>query len=272
MPMTTTSSDFERVARAIHFVTANAGEQPSLDAVAAHVGLSGPHFQRTFKRFAGVSPKRFLQQLTVEAAKERLRASLGVLDASLDVGLSGPGRLHDLFVSLEAMTPGEFKRTAHGVPITYGFGTTHLGAARIAWTERGICSLEFSEPNDEASLLATWPAARWQRNDADATALLHRVFEKSDGHLALHVSGTNWQVQVWRALLRIPEGAVVSYAALAAHVDRPKAARAVASAVAHNPIAVLIPCHRVIRASGALSGYRWDPVRKRALLAREWTT
>lgn len=269
MPTTMDRTDYARVANAIRFVTEHANGQPTLDDVAAHVGLSGPHFQRTFKRFAGVSPKRFLQLLTVEAAKERLRDAHAVLDTSHAVGLSGPGRLHDLFVALEALTPGEFKRQAQGLSIGYGYGATPFGDARVAWTPRGICALDFVDDRDDTALRARWPNATWQNDDTEATTRLTRAFATQDA-VALQVSGTNWQVQVWRALLRIPDGAVVSYSDLAAHLGRRTAARAVASAVARNPIAYLIPCHRVLRQSGALSGYRWDPVRKHALLAREW--
>lgn len=268
----TANGDYERIAAAIAFVRDHAREQPALDDVAAHLGLSAPHTQRLFKRFAGVSPKRFLQQLTVEAAKEHLRASQNVLTTSFDVGLSGGGRLHDLFVSLEAMTPGEFKAGGEGLTIAHGVGATPLGPCRIAWTARGICHVGFVGPHD-ASLSSAWPAATWVEREDEAQGHLTRLFADvpPTSPILLHVRGTNWQVQVWRALLRIPEGHVVSYADLARYLDRPRAARAVASAVAHNPIAYWIPCHRVLRQNGALSGYRWGPTRKQALLAREWS-
>lgn len=246
-------SDYERIETAIRFVDQNAGSQPALDDVAAHVGLSPFHLQRVFKRWAGLSPKRFLQFLTVEHAKQMLRESRSVLDTAYAVGLSGPGRLHDLFVSVEAMTPGEFKR---GVDVHYGVGETPFGDALVGMTDRGICALDFG---------ADAP------HDAAAQAVLNRIFS-GEGPFRLHLGGTNFQIKVWNALLQIPEGAVVSYGDLARRLAIPDSTRAVASAVAQNPIGYLIPCHRVLRSTGETSGYRWGTPRKKAMLAYEFTS
>jgi AraC family transcriptional regulator of adaptative response/methylated-DNA-[protein]-cysteine methyltransferase len=258
--------DLARVASAIAYLTAHSEEQPQLPDVAAAVGLSSTHFQRVFQRHAGFSPKRFLQHVTVRAAQGLLAESASVLDATYGAGLSGPGRLHDHFVTLEAMTPGEFRRRGAGLVIRHGNAPSPLGICRVAWTERGVCHVALGDDDD---VRERYPDARFVADDA--VPIVARVFggRAPDDSLRLFVRGTNFQVQVWRALLRVPAGAVLSYSDLAVRVGRPDAARAVAGAVARNPIAVLIPCHRVLRASGALGGYRWGTDRKRALLALE---
>jgi AraC family transcriptional regulator of adaptative response/methylated-DNA-[protein]-cysteine methyltransferase len=261
------SRDYRRVERAIRFLDAHARRRPSLDETAAHVGLSPFHFQRLFRRWAGTSPKRFLQYVTAEHAKRRLRDARSVLDTTLDTGLSSSGRLHDLLVSVDAVTPGEVRRLGEGLRIRYGMHETPFGRARIAVTERGITNLAFTDKTTD--LEEEWPRAELA-HDPDATAgWIERIFERP-GSLPVLLRGTNLQLRVWEALLRIPEGAVVSYGSLAAALGKPNAARAVAGAVARNPIAYLIPCHRVLRATGTIGGYRWGTARKKAILAHEF--
>ncbi len=271
------NSDYRRIEQAINYLEEHVAEQPSLDEVAEHIGLSAYHFQRVFKSWAGVSPKRFLQYLTVENAKKLLRESTSILDAALDVGLSGPGRLHDLFVSTEAMTPGEFKNQGKDLQVSYGFHATPFGECLLAVTDRGICSLGFIEPEDKSDalneLLETWKAASIVENQEAGINIICRIFKQSENQaqtpLKVVLWGTNFQIKVWEALLRIPEGTAVSYGSLADAVGHPGAHRAVGTAVGHNPIAYLIPCHRVLRVNGAIGGYHWGTTRKRAILARE---
>jgi AraC family transcriptional regulator of adaptative response/methylated-DNA-[protein]-cysteine methyltransferase len=271
--------DYERVARAIQFIEERFPEEPRLEAIAAHVELSPFHFERLFKRWAGTTPKRFIQCLRVAHAKSLLDRSKSILDASFETGLSSPSRLHDLFCTLEAVTPGEYKSGGDGLVIYYGVHATPFGDALLATTERGICGLAFVDGNgdDEVAVLeAGWPQAEIVPEEQRTRGLVDVVFDRQSSDrqrtLALQARGTNFQVQVWRALLAIPPGHVVSYGDVAHSLGRPKAVRAVASAIAANPIACLIPCHRVLRATGALSGYRWGPTRKRALLAWESAT
>ncbi|MBI1966173.1 MAG: methylated-DNA--[protein]-cysteine S-methyltransferase [Betaproteobacteria bacterium] len=269
--------DYERIARAIHYLRKHSAAQPDLAAVARHVHLSEHHFQRLFTRWAGVSPKRFLQHLTVERAKARIAAARSTLELAGDVGLSGPGRLHELFVTLEAMSPGEYRSGGAGQRIGYGIADSPFGPCLIAATPRGICALRFldgASRSDAAALLRDeWPNARFQFDAALAAGLGRRIFvsldSRPDRPLALLVKGTNFQVQVWRALLNIPFGALSSYGGLARALGRPSAARAVGAAVGANPVAWLIPCHRVIRESGELGGYRWGTERKAAMLGWE---
>lgn len=271
------NADYERVARAIGFIRDNVEQQPDLKTVAEHIGLSPYHFQRLFQRWAGVSPKRFLEFLTVEQAKRLLRQSSSVLDASLQSGLSGPGRLHDHFVSIESVTPGEYRKRGEGLQISYGFSDSPFGEAFLAQTERGILALSFVDGQNREgvldSLKVEWPFASIKKDPATAKQLMQQLFdgeEEPKDKLLLLVKGTNFQVKVWQALLSIPTGAVCSYQALANDIGRPKSVRAVANAVAANPVAWLIPCHRVLRSNGELSGYRWGAERKRLMLAREW--
>lgn len=265
---------YARVAQAIEFIRRNALQQPSLEQIAAHVGMSEYHFQRVFAQWAGVSPKRFLQFLTKEHAKAALRRSLDVLEASLEVGLSTPSRLHDLIVSCEAMTPGECKSMGEGVKIEYGLAGTPFGSAMIGTTARGICHVEFLDTLDhamEAGLRANWPGATLMRNDAAAQILADRIFTRTPtpGKLHIVLKGTNFQIKIWEALLRIECGEVVSYSGLAALAGHANAQRAVGSALAANVVGYLIPCHRVIRDGGETGHYRWGSTRKTALLAWE---
>ena len=267
--------DYERVARAIEFLRRNAASQPDLTAVARHLHLSEHHFQRLFTRWAGVSPKRFVQYLTVEHAKSRLAATSSLLDLAGAVGLSGPGRLHDLFVTLEALSPGEYKAGGSGLAIRYGVHESPFGTALVAVTARGICGLHFVDgvADGIARLRQDWPGAEL-RQDRDGTAsIVEQLFSPLSSPpgrpLALLVKGSNFQVKVWRALLELPFGSLATYGHVAGRIGAPGSARAVGTAIGANPIAWLIPCHRVIRESGALGGYRWGTERKAAMLGWE---
>jgi AraC family transcriptional regulator of adaptative response/methylated-DNA-[protein]-cysteine methyltransferase len=269
--------DYQRIEMAISYLEANAAGQPSLDDVAGHVGLSAFHFQRLFKRWAGVSPKRFLQYLTVESAKQLLRDSTSVLDTSYEVGLSGPGRLHDLFVSVDAVTPGEFKLEGRELELRYAYHETPFGDCLVAETPRGICHLGFvSEENRPlalADLQEHWRQARLIADPQAGQIVMQQVFppgkKTRPDQVRILLKGTNFQLKVWEALLKIPEGTAVSYGDLAARIGRPGAYRAVGTAAGHNPVAYLIPCHRVLRSSGEVGGYRWGTARKKAMLGYE---
>ncbi len=271
------SEDYKRIERAIRFVEANFKSQPSLDEIAESAHLSKYHFQRLFKRWAGISPVQFLQFLTLEYAKERLAESRSLLDTSLDAGLSGPSRLHDLFLTFVAMTPGEFKRLGADLKIEYGLHPTPFGECLLATTDRGICHLGFLAGNDHSTALyqlqQNWPGAKLIENQANTGSIVNNIFipahtsESRPFHLLL--KGTNFQVNVWQALLTIPSGNIVSYQDMADYIGHPKAFRAVAGAIALNPVAYLIPCHRVIAKSGQIRGYRWGSARKRAILGWE---
>lgn len=274
--LTGRKADYERIAKAIEFIVERAVEQPSLDEVAAQVHLSPAHFQRVFARWAGVSPKRFLQALTVDRAKVLLREQRPVLEVSDSLGLSGGSRLYDHFVQLEAVTPGEFQSGGEGLAIEWGRQPTPFGEAFVAVTPRGICGLEFlDEGGEEECLVALkkrWPSAKIRENPEAARATVETMFgnkRELDRPLSLHVSGTNFQVSVWKALLTIPEGKVTTYHEIAEAIGRPKASRAVGSAVGRNPVAFVIPCHRVIRTSGGIGGFRWGVTRKHAIHAWE---
>lgn len=271
-------SDYAKVEQAIRFIGARRMEQPGLAEVAEDVGLSEFHFQRLFQRWAGVSPKRFLQFLTVEEAKRMLAESRSLLDTSHALGLSGPSRLHDLFLRLERMTPGEFKAQAAGLTIHWGVEDTPFGPALFAAMEgRGLCGLSFlpEESPEHAfeELRTRWPGARLEASPAGirayAGALEARLRGRLDQPLSLVLKGTDFQLRTWEALLRIPPGHAVAYQDLAQLADAPRASRAVGGAIARNPIAWLIPCHRVIQSTGALGQYHWGAPRKAAMLAFE---
>lgn len=273
------STDYARVERAIGFLAERIEEQPKLADVAGAVGLSPHRTQRLFRRWAGVSPKRFLEFLTVEHAKTLLERSASVLDASLAVGLSGPSRLHDHFVKLEAMSPGEFKGAGKGLEIVCGVHDSPFGRVFVAASARGVCRLAFvregGSTEEEAANLAelrrAWPGAEIARDPVRSGEWAERIFgqARERDEILIRVTGTNFQLAVWKALLAIPPGSLVSYQAVAAAAGRPEAIRAVGRAIGANPVAYLIPCHRVIRKTGALGGYRWGAVRKQALLAWE---
>jgi AraC family transcriptional regulator of adaptative response/methylated-DNA-[protein]-cysteine methyltransferase len=260
---------YETVAQAITYIKSHAQQQPSLAEIAAAVHLSEAHLQRVFTEWAGISPKRFLQYLTKEHARQALRVSKDVLTASVDSGLSSPGRLHDLMISCEAMTPGEVKTHGQGVSVTYGISSTTFGAALIAWTARGICHLGFCDDSchaQEQLLYSEWSAASMVRDDKGAEDFSKRIFSSGQTEkLHLLLRGTNFQIKVWEALLNIGSAQLTSYSTLARLADSPKAQRAVGSAVARNRIAFLIPCHRVIRENGDAGEYRWGGERKLAM-------
>ncbi len=274
-------SDYEIVAKSLLHLEEHFLRQPSLDELAAHAGVSKFHFQKLFTRWAGVSPKRFLQFLTLEHAKGLLLESEPVLHAAFASGLSGPARLHDLFISTEGVTPGEFKSGGLTLRITHGVHPTPFGPAFLAQTDRGLCQLSFLDPTSgnakkEAveALRSDWPGAVLAEAPEETADLAQAIFFPAEASpptapLALFLKGTNYQIKVWTALLRIPQGAVTTYGGLAKALGAPNAARAVGSAVAKNPIAYLIPCHRVIRGMGAIGEYRWGAVRKKAMIGWE---
>ncbi len=269
------AGDYERIERAIEFLERNVRRQPSLAEVASAAGLSEFHFQRLFGRWVGISPKRFLQFLTKEYARALLERSRNLLDATYEAGLSGPGRLHDLFVSCEAVTPGEVRARGEGLTVSYGVHPSPFGLCLLGITERGICSLHFVQEENQAAawLRRAWPRAQLRRAPELTAAYVQRVFpfphSASPAPLHLYVRGTNFQIQVWQALLRIPLGAAVSYEELAHFVGLPGGARAVGNAVGDNPIPFLIPCHRVIRKMGEFGNYGEGPLRKKAILGWE---
>lgn len=279
-PLTKTSSydseTYERIAKAIAFILQHRLNQPDLATVAQHINLSEYHFQRLFTRWVGISPKRFLQYLTVEYAKSKIAETGNLLDLTVEVGLSSPGRLHDLFVNLEAMSPGEFKAEGIGLQICYGIHPTPFGDCLIATTPRGICNFHFldttSKDEIEQAFRLEWSNANIKHDQQATQEICNRIFEPSATNnkpLNLYVKGTNFQIQVWRALLSIPFGGITTYQRLAAAMGRPTAARAVGNALGSNPVGYLIPCHRVIRESGELGGFRWGLRRKTVLLGWE---
>jgi AraC family transcriptional regulator of adaptative response/methylated-DNA-[protein]-cysteine methyltransferase len=269
------NEDYPLIERAIQYLENNAQRQPELGEVAGAVGLSEFHFQRLFTRWAGISPKRFLQFVTKENAKDLLDRSENLLDTTLQVGLSSLGRLHDLFVTTEAVTPGEYKSRGAGLTIRYGLHPTPFGKCLIGLTDRGICHLSFvqaSEGDAVDALTADWGQARMLEDHRATLPFVEPIFDlnqRGNRSLRLHLRGTNFQIKVWEALLRIPPGSVTTYGGIADQVGRPGATRAVGSAVGRNPVAVLIPCHRVIRKLGEFGGYRYGSARKKALLGWE---
>lgn len=267
--------DYQRIEKAILFLEENSNRRPDLKEVARSANLSEYHFQRLFRRWAGISPKRFLQTLTLERAKEALKNSGSLLNVTYDTGLSSSGRLHDLFVNMEAVTPDEFRNHGAGLKIKYGFHPSPFGECLIAVTDRGICNLSFVLQDGRTKIVRDFKR-QWRHADileysAATKPYADRIFgaAKSAGPLTLHLKGTNFQVKVWQALLKIPRGMVASYENIARQINRPRAVRAVANAVAHNPVAFLIPCHRVIRKTGVVGGYRWGSARKKAILVWE---
>ena len=268
------SEDYLRIEQAIVYLEDHYKDQPSLEEVAANIGLSEFHFQRLFTRWAGVSPKRFLQFITKEGAKDLLNRSENLLDTTHQVGLSSLGRLHDLFVTTEAVSPGEYKSHGEGVTIRYGLHASPFGKCLVAVTDRGICHLGFIETSEGDAidnLVASWHNARMIEDNRSTASLIEPIFDaKTRGKLNIHLRGTNFQLKVWEALLKIPAGAVTTYEGLAERIGQPTASRAVGTAVGHNPIAVLIPCHRVIRKVGEFGNYRYGAPRKKALLVREY--
>ncbi|GAB3256870.1 methylated-DNA--[protein]-cysteine S-methyltransferase [Larkinella harenae] len=268
---------YRQIARSIEYVTANFRQQPTLAEVAEHANLSDYHFQRLFSDWAGVSPKKFLQYITLDFAKERLRGGITLAEAADETGLSGTGRLHDLFVGLEGVTPGQFKQAGEGLTVRYGIFESPFGPYLLGAIGDKITKLEFldeTEPTDEiqlASRFATdWPEAKLIHDTADLRLLADRIFVNSERKpLRVLVKASPFQLKVWEALLRIPEGQVVSYDQIAAAIGMPLASRAVGTAIGSNPVGYLIPCHRVIRKTGLFGNYRWGAIRKTALLGWE---
>ena len=247
-----------------------------MEELAQRVSLSPDHFQRVFKRWVGISPKQFLKYLTLEYAKSRLEDDESVLDVALDSGLSGPGRLHDLFVTMESITPGEYKSQAAGMDIQFGIHPSPFGFAVLAQSHRGLCGCFFLPESSESlaheAIVEYWPDANISQNNRPTASIAEQLFDPShspEKQLPVFVRGTSFQVQVWKALLEIPSGSLCTYSDLANFIGRPSATRAVASAVGDNPISWLIPCHRVIRKGGYLGGYRWGLPRKKVMLAWE---
>lgn len=269
--------DYRRIEKAIRYLEDHYREQPALQEIAANAGLSEYHFQRLFTRWVGISPKRFLQFLTKEHAKSLLQESTNLLEVTYRTGLSGPGRLHDLFVSCEAVTPGEYKKRGQDLTIDYGIHPSPFGECLLAITERGICGLYFVSGGEKLGALDTlrsrWSRANLRENPAVTASLVEKIFplgqRGSTSPLPLLLHGTNFQIKVWEALIRIPPGRLTTYGDIATYIGAPDAARAVGQAVASNPIAVIIPCHRVIRKMGQFGGYRWGTARKKAILGWE---
>jgi AraC family transcriptional regulator of adaptative response/methylated-DNA-[protein]-cysteine methyltransferase len=273
----TPTTDYERVRRIIAFISERWREQPSLEAIAGHVGLSTTHVHHLFRRWCGLTPKAFLAAITLDNAKALLASSASVLDAAYEVGLSGPGRLHDLFVTHEAMTPGDFKVGGAGLTLRFGFHPSPFGEAILVATERGLAGLGFVDGGERGPALSDmkgrWPKAAFVEDQEATAPLARRIFDplawRSDEPLRVVLIGTDFEVRVWRMLLRIPLGRATTYSDIAGRLGKPSAARAVGAAVGKNPISFVVPCHRVLGRSGALTGYHWGVTRKQAMLGWE---
>jgi len=273
------AEDYATVAAAIDYLTQNWREQPALKDIAASVDMNETHFHKLFSRWAGMSPKEFVRTLTLQHARSLLVDSASVLDTTYAVGLSGPGRLHDLFVHYEAMTPGDYKARGEGLSIAYGFHDSPFGTSLAMATHRGLAGLAFCDSGDVArarileDMQSRWPKAEYYRDDAMTRIFTSRSFEQKnwsiDQPLKLVLIGSDFDVTVWQTLLKIPFGRAVTYGDIARHIGRPKAARAVGSAVGRNPISFVVPCHRALRASGAMGGYHWGLTRKHAIIGWE---
>jgi AraC family transcriptional regulator, regulatory protein of adaptative response / methylated-DNA-[protein]-cysteine methyltransferase len=268
-------TDFDRISEAIDFIKNNFTAQPSLDEIANHVHLSASHFQKMFTEWAGVSPKKFLQYISINYAKAKLRnEQASLFDTALETGLSGTGRLHDLFINIEGMTPGEYKNGGENLIITYNYAESVFGKILIAKTKKGICYIAFYEDEAIAFLLLknNFPKAIFTKEkNVDQKDILNILTNEYDSihKIKLHLKGTDFQLKVWETLLTIPSGALATYGDIAKQIENPKASRAVGSAIGSNPVAYLIPCHRVIQASGIFGGYMWGPKRKTAIIAWE---
>ena len=276
-PLTAASTDYDIVRRAIAHIRGHWRDQPEIEQIAEAAGVTPTELHHLFRRWAGLTPKAFLQALTLDSARELLRSSASVLDASYEVGLSGPGRLHDLFVTHEAMSPGEWKTGADGVTISYGFHPSPFGSALVMATERGLCGLAFADFGQEKAALADmcsrWPKAKYAEDSARTAPIAQRIFDKKlwrpDRPLRVVLIGTDFEVRVWETLMRIPMGRATTYSDIAGSIGSPKAPRAVGAAVGKNPISFVVPCHRVIGKSGELTGYHWGLTRKCAMLGWE---
>jgi AraC family transcriptional regulator, regulatory protein of adaptative response / methylated-DNA-[protein]-cysteine methyltransferase len=277
MPLAAAAADYDVVRRAIGHIRGHWREQPEIEAIAEAAGVTPTELHHLFRRWAGLTPKAFLQALTLDGARQLLRDSASVLDATYEVGLSGPGRLHDLFVTHEAMSPGEWKTGGEGLTIYFGFHPSPFGSALVMATERGLAGLAFADPGEEpaalADMKARWPRAAYVENSARTAAIARRIFDSSqwqqDKPLRVVLIGTDWEVRVWETLLQIPMGRLTTYSDIASKIRKPAAARAVGAAVGKNPVSFVVPCHRVVGKSGDLTGYHWGITRKRAMLGWE---
>ena len=277
LPLATAAVDYDIVRRAIAYISEHWRAQPEIEAIAAAADVSSSELHHLFRRWAGLTPKAFLQAITLDRARALLRDSASVLDASYEVGLSGPGRLHDLFVTHEAMSPGEWKAGGDGLAIRYGFHPSPFGTALVMTTPRGLCGLAFADAGKQKAALADmrsrWPKADYIEDAAITAPLAQRIFDpklwRPDRPLRVVLIGTDWEIRVWETLLAIPMGRAASYSDIAAKVCTAKAARAVGAAVGKNPVCFVVPCHRVIGKDGTLTGYHWGLTRKRAMLGWE---
>jgi AraC family transcriptional regulator, regulatory protein of adaptative response / methylated-DNA-[protein]-cysteine methyltransferase len=277
MPLAAAAADYDVVRRAIGHIRGHWREQPEIEAIAEAAGVTPTELHHLFRRWAGLTPKAFLQALTLDGARQLLRDSASVLDATYEVGLSGPGRLHDLFVTHEAMSPGEWKSGGEGLTVFFGFHPSPFGSALVMATERGLAGLAFADPGEEraalADMKARWPRAAYVEDSARTAAIARRIFDSSqwqqDKPLRVVLIGTDWEVRVWETLLQIPMGRLTTYSDIASKIHKPAAARAVGAAVGKNPVSFVVPCHRVVGKSGDLTGYHWGITRKRAMLGWE---
>src|SRR6476659_8429216 len=276
-PLSTAAADYDIVRRAIAHIRGNWRSQPEIDVIANAAGVSATDLHHLFRRWCGLTPKAFLQALTLNHARELLRSSASVLDTAYEVGLSGPGRLHDLFVTHEAMSPGEWKSGGEGLTVRYAYHPSPFGNALVMATERGLAGLAFADAGAEEATLAEmkahWPKATYVADAAQTGPIARRIFDptlwQAEQPLRVVLIGTDWEVRVWQALLKIPMGRLATYSGIAGKVRSPAAARAVGAAVGKNPIAFVVPCHRVIGKAGELTGYHWGLTRKRAMLGWE---
>jgi AraC family transcriptional regulator of adaptative response/methylated-DNA-[protein]-cysteine methyltransferase len=277
MPLAEAAADYDVVRRAIGHIRGHWREQPEIEAIAEAASVTPTELHHLFRRWCGLTPKAFLQALTLDGARQLLRDSASVLDATYEVGLSGPGRLHDLFVTHEAMSPGEWKSGGEGLTIYFGFHPSPFGSALVMATERGLAGLAFADPGEERAALADmkgrWPKATFVEDSARTAAVARRIFDPTQWNpqqpLRVVLIGTDWEVRVWEALLKIPMGQLATYSGIAGKLCAPKAARAVGAAVGKNPVSFVVPCHRVVGKAGDLTGYHWGITRKRAMLGWE---
>jgi AraC family transcriptional regulator of adaptative response/methylated-DNA-[protein]-cysteine methyltransferase len=271
------AGDYERIRRIVAFISERWREQPSLEDIAAHVGLSTTHVHHLFRRWCGLSPKAFLQAITLDNAKALLADSASVLDTTYELGLSGPARLHDLFVTHEAMTPGDYKAGGAGLTLRVGYHPSPFGEAILVATDRGLAGLGFVDGGNRAAALVDmqrrWPKAAYVEDEAATAPLARRIFDplswRPEQPLRVVLIGTDFEVRVWQTLLRVPLGRATTYSDIASRIGRPSASRAVGAAVGKNPISFVVPCHRVLGRSGALTGYHWGLTRKQAMLGWE---
>ncbi len=276
-PLPTAAADYDIVRRAIAHIRGNWRSQPEIDTISDAAGVSATDLHHLFRRWCGLTPKAFLQALTLSHARDLLRSSVSVLDTAYEVGLSGPGRLHDLFVTHEAMSPGEWKAHGEGLTISYGFHPCPFGIALVMTTPRGLAGLALADAGKERKALADmrsrWPKARYVEDFAATASTARRIFDpalwRAEQPLRVVLIGTDFEVRVWEKLLTIPMGRLDTYSGVAAKIGEPKAARAVGAAVGKNPICFVVPCHRVVGKSGDITGYHWGLTRKRAMLGWE---